>query len=288
MVAHAFGRWQARRLENAEAFPQWPLDLSVDFLADLLAPPISPRGPAPVLLSHDIDSPEGLDNLIRRFAPLEERYGVRSVNYIVPCKWPLDHGLLGELVARGHCLGVHGYDHANHTPFCSADERRRRVAAAVPLVERYAIKGYRAPSLCRTPALLDELARHFAYDSSVPTSGGLFPVPNNGCASARPFRLRGLLEIPVTMPRDGSLLFLGHTPDAVFELWKTCALRLARSGGLIVLLTHCENHFSGGAPMLRAYEALLAFLQKQAGIAFTTEAKLLDSLTPTGPTVPTE
>lgn len=282
MAARGLGRWQAHRLEDAEAFPQWPLDLSVDFLADLLKPPTTPVGTTPVLVTHDIDSPEGLDNLLRHFAPLEERLGARSVNYIVPCKWPLDHGLLSELVARGHRLGVHGYDHANRTPFCDTDERRRRVAATMPLIERYSIKGYRAPSLCRTPALFDELAKHFVYDSSIPTSGGLFPLPDNGCASARPFRLRGLLELPVSMPRDGSLLFLGHAPDAVLALWKTCAIRLIRSRGLIVLLTHCEKHFCGRDSMLRVYEALLTFLREQAHVAFTTETELLDSLAEAG------
>jgi peptidoglycan/xylan/chitin deacetylase (PgdA/CDA1 family) len=231
-----------------------------------------------VLVSHDIDSAEGLENLVRRFVPLEESLGLRSVNYLVPCGWPLDHGLLRELVARGHRLGIHGCDHSNRTPFCGAEERRRRIAAALPLVERYGIQGYRAPSLCRTPELFDELVRHFRYDSSIPTSGGLFPVPGNGCATARPFVLRGLTEVPITLPRDGSLLFLGYSPEAVLSLWKECAARLIRSGGWVVLLTHCERRFSGSEGMFKAYTAFLEHLRALDGVSFVTEAEVVESL----------
>jgi peptidoglycan/xylan/chitin deacetylase (PgdA/CDA1 family) len=279
LAARIFGKMRRQRLTDESAFPIWPLDLSVDFLADLAGfPPAALPAPGRVLLTHDIDSAEGLANLVNLFLPLEEKYGARSVNYIVPCKWPLDQASLDEIISRGHRLGIHGFDHGNRTPFCGDEERRRRIEAARPLVERHKIKGYRAPSLCRTPALIDELARHYAYDSSVPASGGLFPAPDNGCASARPFLLRGLLEIPLTMPRDGSLLFLGHAPEAILELWKQCAMQLARSGGLVVVLTHCEKHFSGNPAMLRAYEGFLAFVREQSNLTFVQEDELLDSI----------
>ena len=70
---------------------------------------------------------------------------------------------------------MHGYDHSNLTLFAGSEERRRRVTAARPLIEQYGIIGYRAPSLLRTPELLEELATLYRYDSSIPTSGGLFP-----------------------------------------------------------------------------------------------------------------
>ena len=38
-----------------------------------------------------------------------------------------------ELVARGHEVGVHGYDHSNTTPFAAADDRRRHRARRVRL-----------------------------------------------------------------------------------------------------------------------------------------------------------
>src|SRR5207245_10001194 len=159
-------------------------------------------GLTPVVLTHDIDSPEGLRNLVAQFLPLEEAVGARATSYSVPCGWPIDHELSDAIVARGHGVGVHGYDHSNTTPFAGDEERRRRLDAARPFVERYGVTGYRAPSLLRTRALLRDLGARYQYDSSIPTSGGLFPVPNNGCATARPFVVEGIVELPVTLPRD--------------------------------------------------------------------------------------
>jgi hypothetical protein len=128
------------------------------------------------------------------------------------------------------------------------------------------------------PALLDGLADHYRYDSSVPTSGGLFPVPNNGCATARPFRIGKVWEIPLSMPRDGSLRFLGHNPSQILALWMDCADRIALSGGVVNLLTHCEDGFSGNSQMLGVYVDFLDYLKGRGNFAFMTHRQLLDGL----------
>ena len=110
------------------------------------------------MLTHDIDSGEGLQNLVARFLGLEESVGARSTNYIVPCGWPIDDGLVSAITARGHWIGVHGYDHSNRTPFAETNERRRRLDAAMPFATRHEATTYRAPSLLRTRALLRDLA----------------------------------------------------------------------------------------------------------------------------------
>ncbi len=277
-IARLQGAWKRRSVDRWARFPGFPLDLTVDALFDLasdldqtvaVTPPWR-DGPTPVLLSHDIDSAEGLANLERQFLDREEAVGARSMNFIVPRAWPLDHAALERIRGRGHALGIHGYEHANRTPFAEPDERRRRLDAAGDLIARYDIKGYRAPSLARSPALLADLADRYAWDSSIPTSGGLFPVPNNGCATARPFWIGTLLEIPLSMPRDGSLRFLGYRPEAIADLWITCAERIARAGGVVVLLTHCEARFSGNAPMLAAYGRFLDHVAASPALAFST------------------
>ncbi len=257
LYAHALGRIQRWRQARWAAFPGWPLDLSADFLADLLGGPGAHLRPTPVVLSHDIDSPEGLHNLMKDFLPLEERFGARSTNFVVPRAWPLDHGALGELAARGHEIGQHGYDHANRTAFLAPEALAARLDATGDFVRRHRVSGYRAPSLLRTPALLAALAHRYAYDSSIPTSGGPFPLPNNGCASARPFIVEGILEIPLSLPRDGTLRFLGHGARRIARMWIETADIIARSGGVVVLLTHCERRFSGNPAMLGAYARFL-------------------------------
>ncbi len=278
-VARVVGRMQLSKLTRPGAFPLWPLDLTADFLADLTgAPSAVPPGPTPVVLTHDLDSPEGMQNLFDRFLDVEEAVGARSTSFVVPNKWPLDHQRLDELVQRGHEIGIHGYDHSNRTAFCPDHELHRRVSAAAVLLRRYQVRGYRAPSLLRTPRLLRALARHYRYDSSIPTSGGVFPVPGNGCASARPFHVQGILELPLSLPRDGSLLFLGCQPEQILDLWVRCAERISRAGGVIVLLTHCERRFSGDSRMRGVYRRFLEYVASSDRYVWTTAASLLDKI----------
>ena len=291
-AASAIGWWHRGRAERWAAFPGWPIDLSVDALDDLRDEPDEPashrdgrpdretsaarHSPTAVVLTHDIDSAEGLTNLLSRFLPLEEALGARSTNYIVPCAYPVDHGLVGELVARGHHVGVHGYDHSHRTPFTDAGDRVRRLDAARLFATRYRALGYRAPSLLRTRALVRDLATRYQYDSSIPTSGGLFPAPNNGCATARPFLVEGIVELPVTLPRDGTLRFLGCSPPEIAQTWIDCAETISRARGVVVLLTHCERRFSGADPMFVAYRQFLEYVRGRPDrFAFSTPADVI-------------
>ena len=278
LAAASMGRWRRRRLLARPRFPLWPLDLSADFLADWAGGPSASRrrtGPAPVILTHDLDTPQGL-SLLPRFLEIEESVGARSVNFVVPCGWPVDLARLDEVQARGHEIGIHGYDHGNRTPFCGPEERRRRIEAARPLIERYRARGYRAPSVLRTAELLRELARRYLYDSSIPTTGGPFPVPDTGCATARPFPVEGVLELPLSMPRDGSLRFLGYRPAEIFEVWSSCARRIADSGGVVVLLTHCERSYSGNPAMLEVYRRFCEQVAADPRYAWSSPREVLD------------
>lgn len=282
LLARGIGMVQRRRSHRWAAFPGWPLDLSVDVWSDLACKPsvrmTEAVGGTPVLLTHDIDSPEGLQNLVNLFLPIEERYGARSCNFVVPCAWPLDAGRLREAQARGHEIAVHGYDHANRTPFAPPAERRDRLEAGKGFAANWGAIGYRAPSLLRTRALLEDLAGLYKYDSSIPTSGGPFPVPNNGSATTRPYKIGALWEFPLSLPRDGSLRFLGHSPPEIADLWWRCADRIAKSGGLVCLLTHCEASFSGNREMLNAYESMIEKLAADRRFRFVTPGELLGKL----------
>jgi hypothetical protein len=103
-------------------------------------------------------------------------------------------------------------------------------------------------------------------------------VPNNGCASARPWRIGDLWEIPLTLPRDGSLRFLGYDPQAIGVLWRDTAMTISRSGGLVSLLTHCESGFSGNPAMLGTYRSFLEWLASDARFEFTRSDRLVGRL----------
>jgi peptidoglycan/xylan/chitin deacetylase (PgdA/CDA1 family) len=277
-IARVIGYVKWTQRASWGSFPRWPIDLSADVAADIAGHRAASFPRTPVLLTHDIDSAEGLENLVAKFLPIEEAAGARAANYIVPHAWPLDYDLIDEVLRRGHEIGVHGYDHANRTPFLAAHERVQRLARGREFGNRYGAVGYRAPSLLRTKALLADLAPLYRYDSSIPTSGGPFPVPNNGCATARPWQLDGIWEIPITLPRDGSLQFLGYSPDAILRLWKETALLAAGSGGIVSLLTHCEGGFSGNPPMLAAYRAFIDYIVAAGRFEFVKPCELVEIL----------
>lgn len=278
VLARLIGWRQRRRQHVWAAFPGWPLDLSADVAADLSRGRQMPASPTPVLLTHDIDSPEGLDNLIRLFLPIEEAAGARSANYVVPCAWPVDPAKMQEILDRGHEVGVHGFDHSGKTPFAGAEERAERLRRGWEFGSRYGGTGYRAPSLFRSEQLLAGLANHYQYDSSIPTSGGPFPVPNNGCASARPWRIGNIWEIPLSLPRDGSLRFMGHSATEISAMWLDLARRISRSGGVVTLLTHCEERFSGNDEMIGAYQKFVSSIAADARFRFVLPASLVRDL----------
>jgi peptidoglycan/xylan/chitin deacetylase (PgdA/CDA1 family) len=261
-IARQMGRGLRARRGEWSRYPDWPIDLSADFVDDWMAAdePLPAPSPAPVLLTHDIDSLQGLRNLVNLFLPIEEAAGARSTCFVVPCGGPLDHGLLREVIARGHDIGVHGYDHSNRTAFLDAKQRRQRLSAGRDALAMYSPRGYRAPSLIRTAPLIEDLGDYYLYDSSIPTSGGPFPVFNNGCATVRPFRIGRTLELPITLRRDGSLMFMGYAPSEIGAMWLENARTVAAARGIVMLLTHCESRFSGNPGMLAAYRQFVEFI----------------------------
>jgi peptidoglycan/xylan/chitin deacetylase (PgdA/CDA1 family) len=278
ILARGIGLLQRSRQNKWARYPGWPLDLSADIAADLFGLPSITFARTPVMLTHDIDSQEGLRNLYDMFLPIEEALGMRSANYVVPSAWPIDAGLAGSVRDRGHEIGVHGYNHANRTPFVSQTERLERLKAGRAFADLYGGAGYRAPSLLRTRALIESLKAFYRYDTSIPTSGGAFPVPNNGCATARPWRFGPMWELPLSMPRDGSLRFLGHSPAEIGEMWRRTALRIQASGGTVNLLTHCETGFSGNTAMLRIYRAFLEWIAADTRFEVMLPVSLVDRL----------
>lgn len=269
VIAKGIGR--LRRSQGAQwaRFPAFPLDLTTDAISDLTLGDEPLSDPTPVMVTHDIDTAEGEENL-PLFLEIEEEMEARSTNFVVPFKWKLDHGLLERMVGAGHEIGVHGFDHGNQTPYLPRNMMARRFDQTKPFIERYRCRGYRAPTLLRTRELLAELALRFDYDSSVPTSGGLFPAPNNGCATARPFRAEGIWEIPLSMPRDAGLMFLGYGPEEIERHMLDSARLIRASGGVVVLLTHCEKVYSGNRIMLDTYRRILSSLAGDGGYRFMT------------------
>lgn len=276
IVAKGIGRFRRSQVGQWGRFPAFPLDLTTDALSDLLLGDELLHDPTPVMLTHDIDTEEGERNL-PLFLEIEEAVGARSTNFVVPFKWGLDHGLLARTREAGHEIGVHGFDHGNQTPYLRREMMAQRFEQTMSFIERFKCRGYRAPTLLRTRELLAELSTWFDYDSSVPTSGGLFPAPNNGCATARPLKVEGIWEIPLSMPRDAGLMFLGYDPEDIERCILDSARLIRASGGVVVLLTHCEEAYSGNRVMRDLYRRVLTRLADDDGYRFMTMSDYHDT-----------
>jgi hypothetical protein len=87
-----------------------------------------------------------------------------------------------------------------------------------------------------------------------------------------------LWEFPRTLPRDGSRRFLGYKPAASGGLWHETAQIVARSGGIISLLTHCEAHFTGNPTMLSVYRDFVEWLASDGRFCFMRPRDLVEQL----------
>ena len=78
------------------------------------------------------------------------------------------------------------------------------------------------------------------------------------------------------MPRDGSLRFLGYQPNTIFDMWVECAENIAGSGGIVVLLTHCEARFSGNPAMINIYRRFLEYVASSDTFAWSSPQEVLE------------
>ncbi|MEW5691887.1 MAG: polysaccharide deacetylase family protein [Candidatus Hydrogenedentota bacterium] len=281
-IASLLARMNYLKFKIRPVFPDWPLDLSADCIEDLdrflnHSDRVKNKGvKTPVILTHDIDNPESLKKL-NDFLNIEEKFDIPSTIFIVPKGWKLEDIILDEALAKGNELGVHGYNHDNKTPFLKDDLIRKRMEEILPFIKRYNIKGYRSPSLLRTENLFRILKEYFIYDSSIPNSGTMLSLQSNGCASARSFIINeGFKEVPITLPSDASLLFLGYSPSEILKMWIELSELISESGGIVVLLTHCEKRYSGNSAMLNIYEKYLTYLKNFEKYRFFTIYDYID------------
>lgn len=135
------------------------------------------------------------------------------------------------------------------------------------LIANLGMKGFRSPAYLRTKQMYRIMGSLFLYDSSIPDIG-LLPY-KNGCQSIFPFMITDkLVELPVTMPPDGLLKALGHSPFGILMAWIRKYEWIKKRGGLVNLNTHPEPSMSGNETMLNIYRLFLEYIKKDEDIAW--------------------
>ena len=185
----------------------------------------------------------------RRVLELLDKHHVRATFFVlgyVARKLP---GLIRDIEARGHEIGVHGHDHRLLTQL-TPDEFEADLVEALDAIRRCGIEqdilGFRAPSFSITDATrwaLEILERHgIRYDSSI------FPIgfhPDYGIPDAplAPYKLTDhLMEFPLScaellgrrLPCSGGGYF------RLLPYWYTrfCIRRCNRQGRPVVFYLH--------------------------------------------------
>jgi hypothetical protein len=259
------------RRQGLPDFPGWPLEESLERLLRFYARCLLLAGgrselafdwfwPAPyraaLILTHDIESAEGL-NLAIELADLEEERGFRSSFNIVARWYPIDEGILHELLERGFELGVHGVYH-DGSMFASRTAFESQLPIVREMAARVGAAGFRSPATHRIFEWLADLP--LAYDCSVPHSDPYEPIPG-GCCSLWPFFIGDVVELPYTLPQDHTLFtLLTHRSIAV---WQEQLERIERLHGLAQLVTHPDPGYLGDRSKRALYVEFLDTIRER-------------------------
>ncbi|MCE5253879.1 MAG: glycosyltransferase [Actinomycetia bacterium] len=257
----------ARRAQAYDHFLEWPTDRSLDLLQRLLLRVILvasarqelafawfwPDGhPWAAILTHDVETAAGLAGL-QTVADMERQRGLRSSFNLVPLDYEISEPMLRKLHEDGFEVGVHGLTH-DGLLFSNRSTFLRRVPRINEYGREWKASGFRSPATYRNQDWFHML--EFEYDSSVSNSARFEPQPG-GCASFFPFPVGGLLELPITLPQDQTLLgLLGQTgPDT----WLANLREVRDANGMACVLTHPDpaNGYIGHTKNAAHYPGLL-------------------------------
>lgn len=184
-----------------------------------------------LVLTHDVESSEGM-RLIPQLAKIENQLGLRSCWNIVPYRYKVDRGLLNDLVAQGHEIGIHGYNHDGRL-FSSFTEFMRRVPAINRALKDYAAVGFRAPMVHRNLEWMQQL--DIEYDASCFDVDPFQAMPG-GCGSMWPFMAGKFVELPYTLPQDHTLFVVMQQNDD--KIWRSKLQFIRQQHAMALMLTH--------------------------------------------------
>ena len=285
----------------ADVFPAWPIERTIDdAIRDgwreavgraglALREPSYDGRRAAIVITHDVDSAPELRG-IEPLRVLERRYGLPSTFGFVPkASWPAERQVR-DLIDEGCEAYWHDIAHDGRLPWLGASAMRAafdRVAAASPWAVE-TMRAFRSGQMLMSRSLLEVVAERFDVDLSIPDSERFGPYGSSaGCGTVFPFRTRGILEIPLSLPQDAYLWNVHRLePPEVVALWIGKLDYVISRGGVAVLNVHPVWTNPGHATMWRAYETFLSHVATTAELLATTPVRLA-ALIGRGDDVPT-
>ncbi|MEK7671550.1 MAG: hypothetical protein AAB344_04950 [Bacteroidota bacterium] len=214
---------------------------------------------AAVALTHDVEWDIGVRN-IPRVREVEKKYGVVSSWNFVPERYPFDKKILKELEAEGCEIGLHGLYH-DGKKFSSRKIFEKRLPMMNNYLKEWGAVGFRSPATHRNPDWMPEIAAE--YDSSFPDTDPFEPQ-SGGCCSIFPFFLGEMVELPITLAQDHTLIEILQKKD--IELWKQKSNWIIENHGLVNIIIHPDYMLT--EKDLWYYEEFLRFITLQKNLWF--------------------
>ncbi|HLG59261.1 MAG TPA: hypothetical protein VI485_28235 [Vicinamibacterales bacterium] len=265
---------QRARLRGWEriAFPQWPVDFTVDTLmeramglalrnAGVQKIPFIwfwPEGaPSCAIMTHDVEGPAGRD-FCEQLMDLDDSYGIKSAFQLVPeARYDVPTSLLECIRRRGHEVNVHDLNHDGRL-FQNKGQFLRRAKRINAHARKFESRGFRAGAMYREQQWFDAL--DVSYDMSVPNVAHLEPQ-RGGCCTVMPYFIGRILELPLTTIQDYSLLHI--LGDYSITRWKEQIDLIIARHGLISFIIHPDYLIESRAR--KVYVDLLTHLSRLRG-----------------------
>lgn len=232
-----------------------------------------------VIMSHDVDTKTGYEYGMSKFVEMEQAEDMVSSFHIVADsnEYKIDSDFINSLVKDGFDFGMHGLRHDGRFPFLPISEQKERIEKSAARGRELGLKwlGYRAPMLHRTKSMIRHLTESgFDWDSSFPdTDDSTVGYASTGSRTIFPFyplyREEGdwqqspLLEIPVSMPQDWTLLYYYKlSEENMLKVWKKKMEYIKSRGGLAVFILHPDPEDFGHPKYHNSYRALLKIIKE--------------------------
>lgn len=231
-----------------------------------------------VIMTHDVDTREGYEYGLSKFIEMEKEEDIVSTINIVPDSWAykLDPDLVSSLVSDGFDIGMHGLHHDGKFAFLSEEEQKARIFETARRAKELNLPsiGYRVPWLHRTKKMVQYLTEAgFEWDSSFPDTDDSTPgYADTGSRTVFPFyplykdgetwKQSPMLEIPVSMPQDWSLLYYYKlSEESVLRVWKKKMEYIKSRGGIAAFIIHPDQEDFGHPKYHKAYRSVLKIIK---------------------------
>jgi hypothetical protein len=203
-----------------------------------------------LVLSHDVDTRKGYDNVLR-VAELEQQLGFRSNFNFVPERYgKVEISLLEEITSRGFGVGVHGLKHDGKL-FSSRKIFEDQAVRINAYLKAWGTEGFTAPSMIRNHSWMQSLKIEYCI-SSFDTDP--FEPQSEGVGSIFPFLVRtgssdgGFIELPYSLPQDHLLFVI--LKQKTIDIWKRKLDWVAEKCGMALLNSHPDYMNFSGAKLL--------------------------------------